>query len=465
MDHSSSGREAPKSAARLVITILLVGVLVLGAGGIAFVWLTIHAKHLVSGAARLRATVPALLDPGPKPMDGYATYVQTQAIMLTADTRLLQMVADDLAGRGLAFFAPARPPAAAEPGVQGPEGILRRAIAAGIIKATPVPNTELLQVTMVSEKGKEKEAKTIVDSLVRNYVAMWGVDKTQAASRDLVWLAAQRDEVLNKIQETRKQIRVLADQYGTVYLDRQTDLEMQQQKLWSEEFVRVQQRRMSLEAAAESSGAEGTVVDSGDLLSFRRNYVDSDPFVQALSRRIADIRVDLAAPSEKDLNDAALQRRQKALDTLEQQLDKLRQQFEAELSEALKKQSQQRLAQARRELQQTRAYEERLRQALNEQEPKAARVGRTSLDVQDQQFQLQLDQDLHDKICRRIQQMELEGKYPPAVEAAYWADVVGTVDHRWQQSLVVLGATILLSIILLIVRRVIRPRPPTGDRP
>jgi len=222
---------------------------------------------------------------------------------------------------------------------------------------------------------------------------------------------------------------------------------------------------MSLEAATESASAEGAALDSEDLLSRRQNYVDSDPVVQALGRRVADLQADLAVAREREPNDAAtLQRRQKVLDTLDQQIGKLRQarrrQFEEELAAALQRQGQQHLAKAKLELQQTRAYEEHLRQALKEQEPKVARAGSTNLDVQDGQFRLQLDQELYDKICRRIQQMEMESRYPSRVEIAYMADVAGTVDHHWQWTLIMLGATLLLSIVLLIARRVVRPRPP-----
>jgi len=237
--------------------------------------------------------------------------METQAVLLTNHTALLQAVADDLAGRGLTFFSSARPPAATEHGVPGLEGILRQAISRGIIKASAVPHTELLEMTMTSEKQKEAEAKTIVDSFLRNYVARWAADRNQADNQNLGWLETRRAEVLKKIQDTRVRLQALAGQYGTA-------------------------------APGSHAGAEGPRPDlwSADLV------------------------------------------------------------------------------------------------------------------------QLKLEEELYEKLCRRIQQMEVERDYPPRTEAAYWADVTAVVDHRWQWTAIVVGATVLLSVILLIVRRVIRPRPP-----
>jgi hypothetical protein len=119
---------------------------------------------------------------------------------------------------------------------------------------------------------------------------------------------------------------------------------------------------------------------------------------------------------------------------------------------------QRRLAQVRRELQRLGAYEDHVKQTLSEQEIRQTRVATTNLDVQERQFRLQLDQELLDKIRRRLREMEMERDRRPRVEIASLAEVMGLVDHRWRWTLVVLGATLVLSILLLIVRLVVKPR-------
>jgi uncharacterized protein YjhX (UPF0386 family) len=156
---------------------------------------------------------------------------------------------------------------------------------------------------------------------------------------------------------------------------------------------------------------------------------------------------------------------------LNEQLDVRRrtreQQFDAEQAEILKRQAQQRLDKTRLELQQVQAHEKGLQDVIGTLDTKAVQVGRTNLDVQDRQLQLQVDQDLYDKLYRRAQQIEMEQARPSRVTIAYMAEVRDLVDNRrpWEWSLVVLGATVVLSALLLLVRRLVRPRPATKDQP
>jgi hypothetical protein len=76
-----------------------------------------------------------------------------------------------------------------------------------------------------------------------------------------------------------------------------------------------------------------------------------------------------------------------------------------------------------------------------------------------------VDQDQYDRVSRRIQQMDMEQDRPARVMAAYSADVIDLPDQRWQWGLLGLGATLLFSILLLIVRQVLRLRPSVQNRP
>jgi hypothetical protein len=461
MDYNSPGQKTHKSAARLSVTILLVCVLLLGAGGISFVWLAIQPKYLVSGFIHIAPTASDLWDSDPKPYDhdAYAAFMRTQAAML-GSTSVLSKVADELAGQGLAFFSPARMPAPAEGKLPAPSDILAKAIADGAIKTAPFLNTEFLEITMVS--GKEDEAKIIIDSLRRNYQAIWGVQEAEAANQNLRMLEDKCQELSRRILQGRTEINSITRPYGTTQLDRRMEMESRRQSLLSEELVRLEQRRMSLEASVKSSVDDEAVTgDPVDLLSRRRDSIDSDPLVQALAGHIADIQVNLAAAREKEPNDVAtIQRQQKVLDNLDQQFAQLRQarqqEFDQELSDAAGKQRQQRLANAEMELRQVKVYEERLREALMQEE--APQVGRlVGPDVQDIQLQLKLNEEFYEKACRSLHEIEMGRNQRPRVQLVSEPEVMGLVDSRWQWTLIVLGAAGLPSVILLIVRRAIRP--------
>jgi hypothetical protein len=122
--------------------------------------------------------------------------MRTQAAMLTS-APVLWDVADDLAGRGLTFSSSPSKSASREPG-----RFLRQAIAKGIIKAAPVPDTELLEVTMVSEN--EEEARTIVNSFLQNYVAACRAREAAEMDRSLQALQVTLHEIDMRIKETRR---------------------------------------------------------------------------------------------------------------------------------------------------------------------------------------------------------------------------------------------------------------------
>jgi uncharacterized protein involved in exopolysaccharide biosynthesis len=462
MSHSSSERKSRQPTARVLITILLVCLVLLGATAIAFVWLTIRPKHVVSGAVRIAPTVenPVNLDPRPFDRDAYAAFVRAQAAILSS-TSLLSKVADDLAGRGLKFFSPAKIPVSTELGV--PERILKRAIANGVIQIAPVPDATLLEITMVSEN--EEEAKTIVDSLLMNCVAMWRTQAIAERNANLTVLENERNEVLARMADTETQLRDLAAKYGPTDVVYLTSVELSRQGAWSDEIARVQQRRMSLEAARELTIEEGIgVLNPYDLLSCRQRYLNADPLVQALAHRIAEVYVDLAVAGEKEPNDTAtMQRQQRLLDTLGRRLAELRQarqrQFEQDLSDAIEKQRQRHSDEAKIELQRLGAYEERLDRALAQREANLSHIRAPNPLLRDLQSRLKLDQELYEKVSRRIREMEVGMSSPPSVSLAYQADFRDTVDTRWQWSLIALGATFLFSVILLIARHGLRPRP------
>jgi len=180
--------------------------------------LNVKPKYVVSGLIRIAPTRPDLLNSETKPFDreAYSLFMRTQAAMLTSGP-VLSNVVDDLARRGLGFLSPAKTSAAKEGASQGPDGILRRAIAKGIIRVALIPDTEFLEVTMVSEK--EEEAKTIVDSFLRNYVARCGTYEVERMDRDLRNLESQREAVLKKIAAIQSRISTAANEGGATGSD------------------------------------------------------------------------------------------------------------------------------------------------------------------------------------------------------------------------------------------------------
>jgi hypothetical protein len=164
--------------------------------------LTAQPKYLVSGLIHIVPITPGLLDAEPKSFDrdAYASFMRTQAAMLTSE-QVLSRVANDLAPRGLAYLSSAKTSAARERPVQDPANVLRQAVAKGVIKAAFLQDTELLAVTMASEN--EEEGKIIVDSFRQNYAATFSINEAVKVDQNLRVLEDKRHELLKTITEMR----------------------------------------------------------------------------------------------------------------------------------------------------------------------------------------------------------------------------------------------------------------------
>ena len=138
----------------------------------------------------------------------YGQFVNTQAYLLMNSEQRLAKIVDDLAGRNLAFFSGRprnrhreahRQDRARRMRMLCPRQILREAIARKDIFAGHVANSELMAVTMSSRNLEE--AKTIVNSFLRNYVGQYTVDSTTSESQDITTLENRRNEIQKRIRE------------------------------------------------------------------------------------------------------------------------------------------------------------------------------------------------------------------------------------------------------------------------
>jgi hypothetical protein len=68
-----------------------------------------------------------------------------------------------------------------------------------------------------------------------------------------------------------------------------------------------------------------------------------------------------------------------------------------------------------------------------------------------QPIELRINEELYEKIVRRLQEMEMQQQRPPRVEIAALAEAKGVLDNRMQWPLIILGAVIVVSGILLLL--------------
>ncbi len=424
--------------------IILAVTLVICAAGLPAVWFLVEPVYVVSGAVRVRQVVTSVVTGQPMADDAgnYGQFVNTQAYLLMTNEQKLAKIVDDLAGRNLAFFS-GRPRNRIQKLIEKvipsdvnalPEQVLREAIARREIYAGHVPNTELMAVTMRSQNLDE--ARTIVNSFLRNYLGQYAVDSTTSDSQSITTLESQRNELQKRILETSTKIRSLASEYGTTVLDPRREMEMSRQSLLQSELTRLEARRIKIEAdIGVYEKTEKLEMPPEAIVTARTAHINSDPMIDELSTSIVQMDRDLIAIQQTHLPaNPAYAQREAVLKAFKQKLEERRltlaKEFDDNLESKLKEAAQQRVAQAKEEKKQIEAHIEQIRAALGEQEVKTVTVGRTSMEIQDHERRLAMDEEVLDQVTRRLRSFEMERDGTPRVELASLAEMKAQEDER-----------------------------------
>jgi hypothetical protein len=474
MDQTPSAQRTIRTPSNPRGSALLIIVLLAGIAGIAFIWLMIQPRHIVSGKIQIAPVVRSILTGEPQPDEtaNYAQFVNTQAVLLMNDEQRLQKVADDLSGRNLAFFsgAPAsridKLLAKILPGDPNalPDEILREAIAEGDIWAAYIPNTELMDVTM--KCLDIEEARTIVNSFLRNYVGQYGVEATTSESQKITILENQRNEIQKRILEARAKIRDLAMESGTTALDPRREMEMRTQAALQAELTQLESQKIKIEADIDVyEKAEILDMAPEQVAQARTTHVNSDPMIKELTTRIVQVELDQIVagqtqPAAETRQGAVLKALQQKL---EERLQTLAQEFDRGLESSLRDAARRRMIQAKAEKARIEAHIDGIHHVLDDQEVKTVTVGRANLDIQDLQRRLTMDEEVLDQVNRRLRCFEMERDRRPRVQIASLAEVKNVVNPRWQWTFVAILVTVALSLVLWIIRRRVGLLPKTNE--
>ncbi len=428
------------------------------------VWLLIEPRYVVQGAVRVAPAVSGILTNEPDRTGGsYREFVNTQADIIVSGP-VLQSIADDLQAQNLSLFTGEpqtrlekltarfrRKPHKGEEAV-----ILKKAVTDRIITAAYVPNTELIAVTAKSPNAKE--AVTIVNSFLRNYEAMSSSQSSKEDIKNLNVLENTEKELSAKIQGERQEIHRLAEEYGTTVLDTRQDMEMSRTTQLMAELTRLEAQRINLEASIGLlEQTEKATISPDQVVAERREHVNTDPGFKELSSNAAAMERDLlAAQQTLTADNPVLALKQSTLDAFKQRLENRRKELEKEfddsLEERLRTAAKEQLANRKAELDQVKAHEDRLRQVLSAQDTTTRQIGRTNLDIQDKQLQLQLDEEMHNRVTRRISDIEMERQRQPRISVPYWAEVRDTEDRRLKLTGALVFAALACGVVLAFLR-------------
>ena len=456
--------------------VFLLSFVLISAVGLSVVWYLGSVAYPASGTEKwylpkrvyeVTGAIRVAPDDGRVVTEEYQRFMNTRAEMIMS-TRVVQRVADDLAGKNLTFFedygaglwAQSRRKGDGGAVMSGPAGVLKQAIRNGVIGTAVVEKTELIKVIMRSTNPEE--ARQIVDSFISNYMSF---EVAAAAMRDGQKLRVLENEskvLERRLKSIREKIRQLSQEYGTTTLDERQEVMLRRVTELQRELTQVEARRIRLEgkvASLEKGRDESLVRGAGELHSESERYVNSDASVQALSRRIADIEIDfVVAEVEGSDEDTAVKQKKKVLDALKSRLQKRKEEVGKAFDEMVTKRDAETLAQnllkAKVELEEIRAYEKRLRDVLAREDSQAIDFGRKELDIQELQGKLEFDKELYDKIRRCIQELEMGRKRPVRISVAYNADISSLksfVGIRFKAAIAVLLSALVCSVLLAII--------------
>jgi succinoglycan biosynthesis transport protein ExoP len=337
-----------------------------------------------------------------------------------------------------------------------PANILKQAIYDDFISVKTTRNTELIKVTM--KNTNPEEAKQIVDAFISAYMAVEVSSSAQSEGQKLNVLEDERKVLAEKLQSQRETIRQLAQEYGTTYLGGRQDMMLQRVTILLGELTKLEARKINLEAQVqllEHTKDQATTPE--DMLEMRQEYINKDPMVNVLTENVAQLDQQLIvarqalAPSNPELK-----QKTELLEALKERLEERKKEagkaFDDLMSQEVTKAGNQKLLIAQTELEQITAYQERLREVLAKEDTETIQLGRKQLDIQDLQFQLDLDKEMYDTVCRRIREMEMERKRPARISVAYNADIAYIRDKRIKYTIALMFGAMACGMLLAFLK-------------
>ncbi len=433
--------------------------------GLPALWTVVKPKYEVTGAIRLAPTNPDIITgTDTAQISDYERFMNTEAEKITSSS-IVQRVADSLSRLSLSFFKnePGNfiaqwkekligPTAKLEPAAR-----LKRAIVdeRDIVVAAD-RSKELIKVTMLG--SNPEEAKQIVDAFIKAYMDLEVVSSNEDENRRLALLENERDALLERIKNIRQTKYQLGQQYGEVALQNRRDMMLDRVSRLLTTLTNVEAERIRLEAQVQLLERTGEqAIAPEELLKMRRDYINQDTSVTALTERITQLEQEIiVAKQSLSPTNPEIQNKVQTLEALKQRLEERKQEASKDFDDLLAKETAEagnkQLVAVRSQLDQTREYEKGLRETLSKEDTQTITVGRQQLAIDELQADLDLAQERYDIILKSIQDLELQRKRPARVSVYYNADIASVSDKRIKLSIVMIFGSLVCGMALAYLR-------------
>ncbi len=446
--------------------VLLIFLIVCGIG-LPAIWLTVKPVYNVTGAIRVAPILADILsgeqDRGE--ISDYESFKNTQAEKIKSNT-VVQRVADDLVDKNLSFFddEPTGLVSKWKRKLLGPQDNLEPAMKLknaivddGTIIVGADRRDELIKIGMQSTNLQE--AEQIVDSFIRAYMEIEVVSADEGENRKLAILENRRDFLYERIENNRQTIYQLGQEYGTVTaLEGRQDMMLQRVASLLDTLTGIEAERIKLEAQVKLlERTREQSIPPEDMLKMRQDYINENPAVVAFTGNITQLEQELiVAKQTLSPTNPELSRKTELLRILKKHLEDRKQEasnaFDNLVAKETAEAGNKQLVTVRSELEQTREYENRLRETLSQQDIQTIKTGRKQLTIEELQDKLDSAKEEYNLVLKRIQTLELQRKRPARISVHYNADIASINDKRVKYSIALVFGSLVCGMGLAYLR-------------
>ena len=443
--------------------IILLTFVVLCAAGIPAVWLLIERSYTVTGAIRVEPIISNILTGEDGGMSNYESFMTTQAMMVTSP-QVISKVANDLSNKGLQFFeertntlsAKLRRKLGRKDMRPGPEKVLKDAILDELITAGSLRRGEHIIVSMTWPNANE--SMRIVDSFIREYMALEGISTSNREESDLATLEGEQKLLESNMKSYQSQIRNMAQEFGTKKLAGRYDMNLERVGKLLATLTEAEARRIYLQAQVNLPRETGE--DPNDLpewVALREDYINRDPAVSARTTNIIALEQELiAAKQELAPGNPKIKQKEELLAALRASLEvqqvKARENFNTRMEKEKASLSAKKFSDLKRSLEGAQAHEDSIKALLAQEDTETISLGQKNLDIQELQDQLILAKGIYDTISRRIQAVEMERKRPARIYADTNAHIAQILDKRAKYTVALVFGAMALGMLLAFLK-------------
>ena len=433
--------------------------------GLLAIWLSIKPLYSVTGAIRVVPILSNILTGSPDRGDisNYDSFMNTEATMVTS-SRVVQRVADDFKDKGPELFENLK--GRLVTGLQRrlnlqeaklePADVLKQAVLDKVITAEPVRRGEMILVNM--KCTNTAEAAKIVDSFIRNYMAIEVDSAAKEEEQKLTILQGEQRVLATKLDSYRTSISQLAKEYGSKKLVGRYDMNLQRVANLMTSLTQVEARRIYLQVQVRVlEQTQEETIPPQEMVSMRENYINKDPAVGALTTNIVVLDQEIIAAKQMLAeNNPQIKQKEELLEALRSRLDEQKKKagetFDRLMAKEVASSASKKLLNLKEEFKQTEAHEKELRDLLAKEDSQTIDLGQKDLAIQDLQDQLGLTKELYDTISKRIQEFEMERKRPARITVADWATVSEIRDKRIKYSIALIFGAAACGMMLAFLR-------------